>query len=146
MVCNTLARLDFILVPLPAARTAAKIGGASWRWSMTFKTPSAGSGRPRAGAAGFEPAIPGPKPGALPLGHAPTRTSLFFTAGTPAAVHRDYTGPFADYHFWAVPVAGPLFPRSSMTTPRETGSQTLTKGACKLLSATRASAMEPNTP
>src|ERR687885_1574881 len=28
-----------------------------------------------AGAAGFEPAIPGPKPGALPLGYAPTRTS-----------------------------------------------------------------------
>ena len=24
-----------------------------------------------AGAAGFEPTIPGPKPGALPLGHAP---------------------------------------------------------------------------
>ena len=28
---------------------------------------------PAAGAAGFEPAIPGPKPGALPLGHAPVR-------------------------------------------------------------------------
>src|SRR5215210_6456446 len=30
----------------------------------------------RAGAAGFEPAIPGPKPGALPLGHAPERGRL----------------------------------------------------------------------
>lgn len=28
--------------------------------------------RAAAGAAGFEPAIPGPKPGALPLGYAPS--------------------------------------------------------------------------
>src|SRR5215207_1315897 len=86
MVCNTLARLDFILVPLPAARTAAKIGGASWRWSMTFKTPSAGSGRLRAGAAGFEPAIPGPKPGALPLGHAPVSSHARAAAIIPEAL------------------------------------------------------------
>src|SRR5919112_3032461 len=35
MVCRTLARLDLIRVPLPAARTAAKVG-ASWRSNMGF--------------------------------------------------------------------------------------------------------------
>src|SRR5918997_723225 len=33
MVCSTLARLDLIRVPLPAARTAANIGISSW-WNM----------------------------------------------------------------------------------------------------------------
>ena len=35
-----------------------------------------------AGAEGFEPPITGPKPVALPLGHAPTRKSQFFLSTT----------------------------------------------------------------
>src|SRR5215218_1737927 len=67
-VRSTFARFDFIRVPLPAARTTAKIGGEVPPSDMGLgKLPP----RWRAGAAGFEPAIPGPKPGALPLGYAP---------------------------------------------------------------------------
>src|ERR671920_2109084 len=39
----------------------------------------------RAGAAGFEPAIPGPKPGALPLGHAPVSSYARAAAIIPEA-------------------------------------------------------------
>src|SRR5918994_4997614 len=80
MVCSTLARLDLMRVPLPAARTAAKVG-ASWRSNTGFHDSypydidaQGCPGTTLAGAAGFEPAIPGPKPGALPLGYAPSRT------------------------------------------------------------------------
>src|SRR5215204_4110860 len=81
-VCRTFARLDFILVPLPAARTTAKIGELS---DMYPHNSYRSSGRPSrtalssAGAAGFEPAIPGPKPGALPLGYAPVKARADYT-------------------------------------------------------------------
>jgi hypothetical protein len=72
--------LDLMRVPLPAARTAAKVG-ASWRSNTGFHDSypydidaQGFPGTTLAGAAGFEPAIPGPKPGALPLGYAPSRT------------------------------------------------------------------------
>ena len=68
-MCSTFARFDFILVPLPAARTTAVCGRVS-PWDMGSQgLLGIASLRLRAGAAGFEPAIPGPKPGALPLGH-----------------------------------------------------------------------------
>src|SRR5215218_7956258 len=67
IVCSTFALLDLIRVPLPAARTAAKTGLSGMNSGDSYLLTTG------AGAAGFEPAIPGPKPGALPLGHAPTR-------------------------------------------------------------------------
>src|SRR5918999_3542003 len=71
-VCRTFARFDFILVPLPAARITAKIGELSDMYPHhSYRSSTRRSTRSSAGAAGFEPAIPGPKPGALPLGHAP---------------------------------------------------------------------------
>src|SRR5215210_3697444 len=69
IVCSTFALLDLIRVPLPAARTAAKTGLSGMNSGDSYPLATG------AGAAGFEPAIPGPKPGALPLGHAPTRTA-----------------------------------------------------------------------
>src|SRR5215211_6512392 len=78
-VCRTFARLDFILVPLPAARITAKISELSDMYSHHSYRSSSRPARSPAGAAGFEPAIPGPKPGALPLGHAPVQARADYT-------------------------------------------------------------------
>src|ERR687893_211715 len=80
-VCRTFARFDFILVPLPAARITAKIGELSDMYShhsYRSSTRRSRTTRSSAGAAGFEPAIPGPKPGAFPLGHAPVQARADF--------------------------------------------------------------------
>src|SRR5215211_2954436 len=87
-VWRTFARLDFILVPLPAARITAKIGDLS---DMCPRFSYRSSARQSsAGAAGFEPAIPGPKPGALPLGHAPVQARADYTG---APFRRQKFGP-----------------------------------------------------
>src|SRR5215210_2219787 len=123
-LCRTFARFDFILVPLPAARITAKIGELSDMYShhsyrsSTRRSPTT---RSSAGAAGFEPAIPGPKPGALPLGHAPVQARDDYTG---APFRRQNKSRSRDARGWdRVLTELPYSDRAqTISTPREIGS------------------------
>src|SRR5215204_1569045 len=121
-VCRTFARLDFILVPLPAARTTAKIGELSVMYPHhSYRSPVRRSRAtpPSAGAAGFEPAIPGPKPGALPLGHAPVQARADYTG---APFRRQEEGRSRNAIRWDQIRSERLYSPQAISIPRETGS------------------------
>src|SRR5919107_3802838 len=124
-VCRTFARFDFILVPLPAARITAKIGELSDMFSdhsYRSSTWRSRTTRSSAGAAGFEPAIPGPKPGALPLGHAPVQDRADYTG---APFRRQKEGRSRNARRWDQVRSGRQYsyPAQIIPTPRKTGSE-----------------------
>src|SRR5918993_3036470 len=116
-VCRTFARFDFILVPLPAARITAKIGELSDMYPHhSYRSATT---RSSAGAAGFEPAIPGPKPGALPLGHAPVQARDDYTE---APFRRQNKSRSRNARRWVRTQRQYSYPAQTVSTPRETGS------------------------
>src|SRR5918994_5688801 len=128
-VCRTFARFDFILVPLPAARITAKIGELSDMYPHHSYRSSARRSRTirsSAGAAGFEPAIPGPKPGALPLGHAPVQARADYTGAPFRRQNKSHSRNVGGWDL--IRTERPYsYPAHTISTPQETGSQTPTE-------------------